>query len=57
MKTMIWIGLGIGGTVGGALPYFWGDYGLFSFSSIILSTIGGLIGIWAGYKLGKLMGV
>jgi len=57
MKTLIWIGVGLGGTIGGALPYLWGDYNFLSFSSIILSAVGGLIGIWVGYQTGKLMGL
>ena len=57
MKTMIWIGLAVGSTIGGALPYTWGNYNFLSFSSVILTAVGGFIGVWAGYKLGKLMGV
>jgi hypothetical protein len=57
MKTMIWLGAGVGGTVGGCIPYFWGNYSFLSFSSLILSAIGGIIGIWAGYQLGKMFGV
>ena len=51
MKTLIWIGLFVGGTAGGfAGAYFDGGVGLWS---VLLSTIGSLIGIWAGYKVGK----
>ncbi|MDR3547778.1 MAG: hypothetical protein P4M11_05860 [Candidatus Pacebacteria bacterium] len=57
MKTLIWIGLGVGSTIGGALPLLWDSNGLFSFSSIILTAVGGLVGIWAGFQLGKLMGL
>ncbi len=58
MKKFIWIGLGIGSTIGGTLPVLWDSTaGFFSFSSVILSAIGGLIGIWAGFKLGKYFGV
>lgn len=52
-KTLIWIGMGVGGTIGGLLPYLWGASYL-SFSSVILTGVGGLVGIWAGYKLGNL---
>lgn len=51
-NSLIWIGAGIGSTVGGFLPSLWGA-GMLSFSSIILSTIGGLGGIWLGYKLSR----
>ena len=57
MKTLIWIGVGVGGTIGGALPYLWGNYNFLSFSSVILSAVGGIIGIWVGYQIGKLMGL
>lgn len=51
-KTLVWIGLSVGSVVGGYLPVMWGG-DLFSFSSIVLSTIGGFLGIWAGFKLGQ----
>jgi len=51
-KTYIWIGVIIGSTIGGAIPLLWGG-DMFSFSSIILSTTGGLAGIYAGYRLGN----
>ncbi len=40
----------VGSTVGAYVPALWGA-GLFSFSSIVLSTVGGLAGIYLGYKL------
>ena len=52
-KSLIWIGVFVGGTVGGYIPALWGDNFL-SFSSVILSTIGGLVGIWAGWKLSQM---
>lgn len=55
MKKMIWGGLAIGSTIGGAIPFLW-TLNPFSFSSIILTAVGGLIGIWAGYKLAKYTG-
>ena len=42
-----------GSTVGGLIPYLW-DGGTMSF--IILSTLGGCGGIYAGFKLGKWTG-
>ncbi len=51
MKLMIWIGIFVGSSVGGLLgAYFDGGLGLWS---IALSTVGGLAGVWAGYKIGK----
>lgn len=49
-KPLIWIGLTIGSTVGSFIPDLWGA-SMFSFSSIILGMFGGIIGMWAGYKL------
>jgi hypothetical protein len=46
------MGLFIGSTVGGLLPQLWGA-GIFSLSAIILSFLGGLAGIWIGYKIGQ----
>lgn len=39
-----------GSFIGSLLPELWGD-GMFSLSSIIMSAIGGLVGIWLGYKI------
>jgi hypothetical protein len=49
-KTLIWGGMFVGGTVGGFLPYVWGG-GLMA--GVFWSAVGGVIGIWAGYKLAK----
>jgi hypothetical protein len=51
-KTLIWIGLAIGSTVGGLVPSLWGD-SVFSFSSVILTAVGGLLGIWGAVKLSQ----
>lgn len=53
-KGLIWGGMIIGSSIGGFLPYVWGDYSLFSFSSVILTAVGGLIGIWAGLTLSRM---
>lgn len=42
----------IGGTVGAYVPMLWGDSG-FSMSSVIFSGVGGILGIWIGFKLGN----
>ena len=52
MKLLIWIGLFIGSTIGSYIPTLW-HASLFSGWSIVGSTIGGLLGIWGGYKLGS----
>jgi len=51
-KALIWIGLTVGSAVGGSLPALWGG-GVISFSSGMLSAVGGLVGIWAGYRFGE----
>ena len=51
-KMLIWIGLTVGSAVGGYLPALWGG-DLISFSSVILSTAGGIVGIWLGYRFGE----
>ncbi len=39
----------IGSTVGAYIPMIWGD----NMSSVILTAVGGLMGIWLGYKINK----
>lgn len=51
-KALVWIGLTVGSAVGGYLPVLWGA-DLISFSSVILSAVGGIAGIWVGYRLGE----
>jgi hypothetical protein len=54
-RTLIFIGIFIGGYVGAYIPALWGESGLLSMSSIIFSTLGSLVGIWAGYKISKMV--
>jgi hypothetical protein len=51
-KKFIWGGLFIGSSLGGALPMLW-DGDMMSLSGIGLSMVGGILGIWAGYRLAK----
>ncbi len=51
-KKLIFIFLAIGSYVGGWIPSLWGA-GMFSFSGVILSALGGIAGIWLGFKLGE----
>jgi len=51
-KTLVWIGIIIGSTVGGWVPTLWGAE-LLSFSAVIGSLVGGLLGIWAAYKISQ----
>jgi hypothetical protein len=51
-RKLIWLLMFVGGTVGGYIPMLWGA-GVFSFSSIILSAIGGIMGIYIGFKISR----
>jgi hypothetical protein len=51
-RRLIWIGAIVGSTLGGLLPALW-HASLFSMSGLLFSTLGGLAGIWAGWKLGR----
>ena len=53
-KRFVWIGLFVGSTVGGMVPGLWGA-GIFSGWGVLFSLLGGLIGIWAGYKAGRMI--
>lgn len=48
-KSLIWIGVFVGGAIGGYVPVIFGA-DLFSMWSIVGNTIGALVGIWAGFK-------
>ncbi len=50
MKQMIWLGLVVGSVIGGFIPSLWGAEA-FSFSSIFLSAVGAVAGIWLAFKL------
>ena len=52
-KHLIWIGMAVGSFVGGYVPALWGT-GAFSVSGVIFSTIGGIAGIWGGFKLSQM---
>lgn len=51
-RTLIWIGVAVGSTVGGFIPTLWG-VGFFSFSSMFFSAVGAFAGIWLGYRLSQ----
>ncbi|MEO8581733.1 MAG: hypothetical protein ABI425_04130 [Patescibacteria group bacterium] len=48
-KTIILIAVFVSSTVGGYLPVLWGG-SLFSFSSVFLSAIGGVVALYFSYK-------
>ncbi len=55
-KSFIWGGLFIGTTLGGMVPILWGG-SMFSMSAIFLTAVGGIVGIWIGFRLAKLIGI
>lgn len=54
-KLLIGIGMFSGSTIGSYIPILWGG-SLFSITSILWSVIGGLVGIWMGYRISKYLG-
>ena len=50
LRHLIWIGVLVGSVIGGWIPTLWGA-GALSFTGIIGSTIGGLLGIYLDAKL------
>jgi hypothetical protein len=53
-KKFVWIGLIVGSTVGNLIPTLWGGDAI-SLSGILFSLIGGIIGIWVGFRVGQSM--
>lgn len=53
MKLMITLGIFIGGLIGGWLGSMLDGGNQLGAWSILLSGVGSLVGIWAGYKVGK----
>ena len=49
-KSLVYIGAGIGGTIGGFIGSAI-DHSLLGLWGIILSGVGGILGIWAAYKI------
>lgn len=54
LKKCVWSGMIVGSLIGNYIPLLWGGSSL-SFTSIILGMVGGILGIWAGFKLGQMM--
>ncbi len=51
-QKLIWFGLAVGSALGSYLPVLWGE-SVFSMTSVLLSAVGGIFGIWLGYKVGR----
>ena len=52
MKKIVWLGFILGSLVGGLLPSLWGA-NQFSLSTAFFSFLGGAIGIWLSYTVGR----
>jgi len=53
MKKFIYLGLTVGGFLGGWLGSMFDGGNMLGVWGIVLGTLGSLAGIWAGYKLGR----
>ena len=51
-KGWVWTGATVGSTVGGFVPMLW-HASYISISGMLMSIVGGLVGIWAGWKIGR----
>jgi hypothetical protein len=51
-KKSIWIGMFVGSSIGGFLPMLW-HAGMLSMWGIVMSTIGGIAGIWIAYRIDR----
>lgn len=49
-KSLIWIFMFVGSAIGGFIPSLWGD-SFFSMWSVVLTAVGGIAGIYLGFKL------
>ncbi|HEV7454087.1 MAG TPA: hypothetical protein VGO07_02405 [Candidatus Saccharimonadales bacterium] len=54
-KTLIWIGVAVGSTIGAWLGAVVSHGNFFSLLSIIGSIVGAFAGIWIGFKLSQYM--
>ena len=42
----------VGSAIGGYAPMLWGDSG-FSFTAIVLTAVGGILGVWVGFRISE----
>lgn len=53
-RKLTWGGLFIGSAVGGYIPALWGG-DMLSLSAVLFSFLGGIAGIFLGYRIGQSM--
>jgi hypothetical protein len=51
-KKFIWLGFFVGSTIGNLLPTIWGG-GVMSISGFLFAILGGIAGMWVGYRWGQ----
>jgi hypothetical protein len=51
-KKFIWLGFFVGSTIGNMLPTIWGG-SVMSISGFVLAILGGIGGMWVGYRWGQ----
>ena len=49
-RKLIWLGAIVGSTLGGCASMLW-HASAFSLSSIVLSVVGGVAGIWLAFRM------
>lgn len=54
-KSFIWLGVLVGSAAGSYLPTLWGA-SAFSGVSIFFGSLGGALGLWAGFVLSQRIG-
>jgi predicted MFS family arabinose efflux permease len=52
MGSSIWIGIFVGSTIGGLIPEIWGG-DMLSYSGVLLSGAGALVGLWLGSRASR----
>ncbi|HSX46608.1 MAG TPA: hypothetical protein VLF87_01305, partial [Patescibacteria group bacterium] len=52
-KTYIWIGIFLGSIVGGGIGSIFDHGNVLGLWSLLLGTVGSIVGIWAGWRLGN----
>ncbi|HMK92274.1 MAG TPA: hypothetical protein VK576_04685 [Thermoleophilia bacterium] len=50
-KTLVYAGVTIGGVIGAYLPVVLFDASALGLASLAGSFVGGIVGLWAGYRL------
>lgn len=51
-KRLIWLGVGVGSTLGAFVPTWFG-VSTFSFTSLFGAFVGGILGIWLAVKISQ----